>query len=299
MPRRKLKPASPRAAAPARIPVGLHASRFACRYHYHARERLTAAQAAARAALEFERLEVALQGRVELTAGAQTFTLEAGEAYAIPAGLAHRRTALADETLVLSVTLERGDAHAAPSVVRAGEDGVCASLRAALVAVLPDAPQLNEAERAVVEPLLAALLARLSPASNEAPADEGATRALVARVKARIAERGGRPVTVADLAREAGYSTSHLSAAFRQIEGLPLKSYLDRFRAELAARHLVYGELTIGALAWELEFPDVYSFSRFFRRQMGCSPRAYRRRMRTPRSGVQAANRRRSMAGAR
>lgn len=299
MPRRKPKSASPRAAAPERMPVGLHAARFACRYHYHARERLAGTPGAARAALEFERLEVALQGRVELTAGARTFTLEAGEAYAIPAGVAHRRTALADETLVLSVTLERGDAQAAPGVVRAGEDGVCASLRAALVAVLPDVPQLNEAERAVVEPLLAALLARLSPASNEVPAEEGATRTLVARVKARIAEVGGRPVTVADLAREAGYSTSHLSAAFRQIEGLPLKGYLNRFRAELAARHLVYGELSIGALAWELEFPDVYSFSRFFRRQMGCSPRAYRRRMRTTRAGAPAPGRRRLAAGAR
>jgi AraC-like DNA-binding protein len=57
---------------------------------------------------------------------------------------------------------------------------------------------------------------------------------------------------------------------------MPLKTYLDLERAKVASRLLEYSDLNITEIAETLDFPDVFSFSRFFRRVVGMSPRPFR-----------------------
>ena len=92
-----------------------------------------------------------------------------------------------------------------------------------------------------------------------------------------IEENAARRTTLDDVAGAVGYSRSYLAAEFRRHAGRNIKAAIDRARAETAARLLLYSDRSVTEVASTLDFPDVYSFSRFFRRTTGKSPREYRK----------------------
>lgn len=92
-----------------------------------------------------------------------------------------------------------------------------------------------------------------------------------------VLKRRGQEVEVGALARELGYSPNYLSHLFRQETGERLKTFLDRLRAEFAARMLRYDNVNITETALALGFADVYSFSRFFTRVTGTRPSLFRK----------------------
>jgi AraC family transcriptional regulator of arabinose operon len=81
------------------------------------------------------------------------------------------------------------------------------------------------------------------------------------------------------LARAAQASPSHLAQLFRQELGAPPMRYLRQLRIERARRLLLVSPLRIQQIAQEVGFDDPFHFSACFRAQVGCSPRAYRRRL--------------------
>jgi AraC-like DNA-binding protein len=100
---------------------------------------------------------------------------------------------------------------------------------------------------------------------------------LVDRVKAAVEKREGRAVTVAAIAREFGFSETYVRAQFRSAEGLSLKEYIDRERANVAVQYLSYSDMSIKEIAALMELPDPQCFSRFCRRLTERSPREIRR----------------------
>lgn len=78
--------------------------------------------------------------------------------------------------------------------------------------------------------------------------------------------------TVAQIAAGLGLTPNHLSARFQQVTGLGLKQFLDRERADLAARHLLYDALPLGEVARLCGFEDLSTFSRFMARVTGKRP---------------------------
>jgi len=127
---------------------------------------------------------------------------------------------------------------------------------------------------AVTDSVLSAIFAvAYAPEASQAQGDS-----LVSRVTRYVRTREGRYVTVRDVAEAVGYSASHLSALFRSEAGEPLKTFLDRQRGRRAADLVRYSDLSFGRIAFELDFRDVFAFSRFFKRIHGRSPRAFRRR---------------------
>jgi AraC-like DNA-binding protein len=64
---------------------------------------------------------------------------------------------------------------------------------------------------------------------------------------------------------------------FRTSEGTALKRYVDRERCRVAESLVMYSDLNVGEIAESLNFIDIYSFSRFFKRQTGKSPRDFRK----------------------
>jgi len=94
---------------------------------------------------------------------------------------------------------------------------------------------------------------------------------------AYIKSQNGRRVTINELAEKFSYSRSHLSKIFKQEYGMSLKSYIDTLRLEKAKEMLAYSERTISEIAHELDFKDIYTFSRFFKRNTGLSPKHYRK----------------------
>ncbi len=91
-----------------------------------------------------------------------------------------------------------------------------------------------------------------------------------------VALAQGKYVTVNDVARATGFTAKYLSKRFKREAGCPLKRYLDEERFKHASRLLCFTESTISEIANELDFADVYSFSRFFKRWSRQSPKYYR-----------------------
>jgi len=91
-----------------------------------------------------------------------------------------------------------------------------------------------------------------------------------------IDSREGRPVTVNELADHLKCSRNTVSKRFHTETGTTLKSFIDSRRIEIAHKMLLYSNQKIIDIASIMGFADVYSFSRFFRRVHGCSPRQYR-----------------------
>lgn len=85
------------------------------------------------------------------------------------------------------------------------------------------------------------------------------------------------PHTLSALARECRLSLYHFLRVFRQVTGLTPHDYLVRTRIRDAASHLADGADRIVDVAFASGFGDVSNFCRAFRREMGMSPRDYRR----------------------
>lgn len=78
------------------------------------------------------------------------------------------------------------------------------------------------------------------------------------------------------IAAKAGYSLHHFTRLFAAVIGMPPKEYVLRRKLSEAARDLA-GGMCVTDTAYEWGFGDPDSFSRAFRRELGCSPSAVRR----------------------
>jgi len=83
--------------------------------------------------------------------------------------------------------------------------------------------------------------------------------------------------TLADAAREAGYSPFHFLRIFSGVLGLTPHQHLVRARLRRAARLLAEGQRSITDVAYDVGFGDLSNFVRTFQRAAGVSPRAFRR----------------------
>jgi AraC-like DNA-binding protein len=78
------------------------------------------------------------------------------------------------------------------------------------------------------------------------------------------------------LARTAGMSRTAFAARFKELVGKPPLAYSIQWRMSLAKDALRTSDRAIGALAFEFGYASESAFSMAFRREVGCSPRAYR-----------------------
>lgn len=78
-------------------------------------------------------------------------------------------------------------------------------------------------------------------------------------------------------ARMFGLHRSHFSHVFTQKVGLSPQQYVQQLRLERAGELLKDDALQIGEIALSVGYPDLYTFSRAFKRLKGCSPSEYRR----------------------
>jgi AraC family transcriptional activator of pobA len=91
-----------------------------------------------------------------------------------------------------------------------------------------------------------------------------------------VANSDGKYITVNEVADAVGLSSKYTSERFKREAGCTLKKYLDEERFKHARRLLSFSENTISAISEQLDFSDVYSFSRFFKHWAKQSPRQFR-----------------------
>lgn len=71
-------------------------------------------------------------------------------------------------------------------------------------------------------------------------------------------------------------NASYLSTLFKKEVGIPLTDYVNRQRVEQAKKLLVVTDFPIKIIAEKCGIPDIYYFSRMFKKRTGCTPKVYR-----------------------
>ncbi|MGA0333586.1 MAG: AraC family transcriptional regulator [Kiritimatiellia bacterium] len=112
-------------------------------------------------------------------------------------------------------------------------------------------------------------------AEPEIPANVNGNE-LLQRINQYLEEWRGPPLRGVDLARELGYSESHLRILFKQSMGIPLGTYLQNYRINRTISLLLNTSLSIHQVAEEAGFGSPQACCRMFKQATGQTPRAFR-----------------------
>lgn len=96
------------------------------------------------------------------------------------------------------------------------------------------------------------------------------------KLRAFVAARGNLRASPAQLAQHLNLTLDYFSRVFRQTFGCAPREWLVGERIRHAAQRLSESGVRVGTLAEELGYPDIYSFSKQFKKVTGRSPRNYR-----------------------
>jgi AraC-like DNA-binding protein len=99
-------------------------------------------------------------------------------------------------------------------------------------------------------------------------------------VDRRIQATFGEKTSVRDLASEVHVHASHLCRVFHRFRGRTIGDYVVGLRMQLACRRIVETERGLGDIAAEAGFADQSHMTRLFKRFIGETPAAYRKRIR-------------------
>ena len=141
---------------------------------------------------------------------------------------------------------------------------------------------LGQARDLVLRGLCSALagqVARAVVAQTEVPVLAAAGRhqllkRLQALIEAHFLEHWG----VADYAKALAISATHLTRCVKEATGQPVSHLIEARLLREARRQLTFTNKRLATISDELGFADPAYFSRFFTRNMGLSPRAFRQR---------------------
>jgi AraC-like DNA-binding protein len=79
------------------------------------------------------------------------------------------------------------------------------------------------------------------------------------------------------LAREAGYDYSYLSNLFSSVEGQTIEHYLILQKIEKVKELLVYGEMTLNEISYQLGYSSVQHLSQQFKKITGLTPSHFKK----------------------
>lgn len=102
----------------------------------------------------------------------------------------------------------------------------------------------------------------------------------VAALKLLLDDAIQKPINMQQLCDQIGKSESYLIRMFKRTMEQTPYDYLLARRLEYARFLLTETPLPVKTIAYRVQFTDPYYFSNFFKRKIGCSPLAYRRRSR-------------------
>jgi transcriptional regulator GlxA family with amidase domain len=102
--------------------------------------------------------------------------------------------------------------------------------------------------------------------------------AVIADCQVWIAQNYQQPGPVARMAQRSGLAERSFKRRFQQATGMAPLEYVHTLRLEEAKQMLETSDLPVEAVANEVGYEDAGFFSRLFRRQVGITPSAYRKR---------------------
>ena len=79
------------------------------------------------------------------------------------------------------------------------------------------------------------------------------------------------------ISKNVGYDYSYLSNLFSSVEGTTIEKYIIHQKIEKAKELLVYDELTLSEIAWQLGYSSVQHLSRQFKKTTGLTPSHFKK----------------------
>lgn len=214
-------------------------------------------------------LLVILAGTGELRLDRQPLRLKPGTVVLLPPLHLHGYVNVSADIHWLFITFE-WPGHTALSENWRGARKLDAQARDQLASVVRHY-QPAERNGSVAAAHLLELVRRLYPTAEPVPS---LTHSLLTAVQAAAKTSPGEKLP--RLAERLGISESHLRARFRREAGLSLGRYLREARLREAALWLREEGLSVKAAAERAKYPDIFTFSRAFRRVMGYPPSSVR-----------------------
>lgn len=141
-------------------------------------------------------------------------------------------------------------------------------------------PDLKIAVRLEIEAFFRRLAANSapSPSKSTAPFSEEHQCRHVERMVGTITERFREPLSIMEIARDAGLNPEYAMRLFRGRWGVTLWTFLLQQRIAEARRLLLLSDTPLIEIAFACGFQSVGRFYHAFKTQCQCSPGAYRRR---------------------
>jgi len=163
---------------------------------------------------------------------------------------------------------------ARPAVISAGE-----TMQNTMQDIAAQFSARSFARAQILRALSALLLGQIAQAlvSTDKTAASPAP-ALLARFETLVEAHYPDHWSVSDYAAALAVSPTHLSRVTRAATGRPATGLIEERLVREARRNLVYTNLPVSTIAYELGFDDPAYFSRVFSRATGLSPRAFRER---------------------
>jgi AraC family transcriptional regulator of arabinose operon len=220
---------------------------------------------------EFWQFDIFFKGGCLLKLADRSVRIRGGQAILIPPGVDHAF----DYPVGTRVVFLRFAAQGSGSTVQVIDWSRVPSARAlvrALLALFSGGQYIPQESMGTASCLILALIGELQ-ATGRRP---GQSSPLVSETKKLIHAQGAARVAVSRIAAQAGYSAGHLSAAFRKAEGISLRQYMARERAQAAARMVLYSGQPLKQIAGRMGFSDAFAFSKFFKRMLGRAPSTFR-----------------------
>jgi AraC family transcriptional regulator len=155
----------------------------------------------------------------------------------------------------------------------------------------------GDADSLTIEEICASLLAESAAgaASEQGPPAQPirdttrhAHRELVANTRLVLAREFREKLTLTRLARAVFSSPFHLARIFRRETGMSLHAHQNRLRLYLALEHLTDGARDLTRLGLDLGYSSHAHFTQAFRREFGCAPSQFRRKLSSRRRRLRA-----------
>lgn len=96
-----------------------------------------------------------------------------------------------------------------------------------------------------------------------------------------VRENSRKEITLATVAQKFSVSEAHLSRLFKKNTGFTFTQYLNYQRIIYSQKMLITSNISIGKIAKSSGFESTTHFGRVFKQLAGCSPREYRKNVKT------------------
>jgi AraC-like DNA-binding protein/quercetin dioxygenase-like cupin family protein len=84
-------------------------------------------------------------------------------------------------------------------------------------------------------------------------------------------------ISVQEIAQKIGYNYSYISNMFKKRTGMTIQHYISNKKIQKAIELMKYGKLSVAQVGQKLDYANVQSFNKAFKRTMGCPPTEFLR----------------------